>query len=151
MTIEKFDDINRELLEERLPNAFDNALMVSKKAETMIYMALVKSLEQFSDVAIDIDANDPVCCFLDKWDRDGYIDGALAYGSVGDGKKRLACSFDLYGIRDTFETISTDLFGTISDEYARKLDNADEIKISSIEVSLLEKGFQKVNLPKKSN
>lgn len=33
-------DVKKELLDERLPVAFDKALMVSKKAETLIYMVL---------------------------------------------------------------------------------------------------------------
>lgn len=143
--METFDDVKTNLLEERLPNAFDRALLVSKKAETMVYMAVVKSLEQFSDVCIDFDENDPVVAFFDKWDSEGHIDGALSYGDIGDGKRRLACIFDLYKIRDTFETINSELFGTISDEYGKKIDDSSKLVISSDEVSQLEKQFQKVN------
>lgn len=150
MAIQNFDDANRQLLDERLPRAFDRALLISKKAETVIYMALVRSLEQFSDVAIDFDSSDPICNFLNKWDEEGHIDGALSYGDIGDNKKRLACRFDLYEIRDTFDTLSSDLFGTISDSYGKKLDNAGEIAFSPLEAAELEKGFQKVNLRKEN-
>lgn len=149
--MEKFDDINKGLLEERLPNAYERALRVSKKAESLIYMVLVKSLEELSDVAIDLDASDPVCRFFDNWDNSGYIDGALVYADIEDGKKRLTCRFDLYGIRDTFETLSSDLFGTISGDYSKKLDAAGEMCFSSEEANSLEKGIQKVNLPRVNN
>lgn len=143
--MESFKDVKTNLLEERLPSAFDKALLVSKKAETMIYMSIVKCLETFSDICIDFDENDPVVAFFDRWDSEGYIDGALSYGDIGDGKRRLGCSFDLYRIRDTFEIINSDLFGTISDEYGKKLDNSSDLVISSEEVCQLEKQFKKVN------
>ncbi|MBO5120887.1 MAG: hypothetical protein J6C28_04320 [Bacilli bacterium] len=143
--MESFDDVKTNLLEERLPSAFDKALLVSKKAETMIYMSIVKCLESFSDVCIDFEENDPVVAFFDKWDSEGHIDGALTYGDIGEGKRRLACSFDLYRIRDTFETINSELFGTISDEYAKKLDDSSKLVISGEEVAQLEKQFKKVN------
>lgn len=142
--METFDGAKTNLLDERLPKAFDRALLISKKAETMVYMAVVKCLEQLSDVCIDLDENDPVVAFFDKWDNDGYIDGALSYGDIGDGKRRLACSFDLYRIRDTFETINSELFGTISDEYSKKLDNSS-IGLSVGEVAQIEKQFKKVS------
>ena len=143
--METFDDVRNNLLEDRLPSAFDKALLVSKKAETMIYMSIVKCLESFSDVCIDFDESDPVVAFFDKWDSQGYIDGALSYGDIGEGKRRLGCSFDLYRIRDTFETLNSDLFGTISDEYGKKLDDSSKLPFSSEEVSQLEKQFKKVN------
>ena len=143
--MESFNDVKTNLLEERLPGAFDKALLVSKKAETMIYMSIVKCLESFSDVCIDFDENDPVVAFFDRWDSEGHIDGALSYGEIGDGKRRLGCSFDLYRIRDTFETLNSDLFGTISDEYGKKLDDSSNLAISCEELGQLEKQFKKVN------
>lgn len=143
--METFDDVKTNLLEERLPSAFDKAILVGKKAETMIYMSIVRCLESFSDVCIDFDENDPVVAFFDKWDNDGHIDGALSYGDIGEGKRRLTCSFDLYRIRDTFETINGELFGTISDEFSKRLDDASRLAVSQEEVSQLEKQFKKVN------
>lgn len=147
----KFDEVNHELLVERLPSAFDKALLISRKAEAIIYMSLVKCLEELSDVVIELENDDPVCAFFNKWNQDGYIDGALSYESNEDGNSRLTCRFDLYDIRDTFETLSTDLFGSIPGDYSKKIDESDVLSISKTEFMSIEEGFQKINLPKKGN
>ena len=144
----KFDEIDHELLNERLPLAFDKALLISRKAESIIYMSLVKCLEELSDVAIELETDDPVCVFFNKWNQEGYIDGALSYESGEDGNK-LSCRFDLYDIRDTFDTLSTDLFGSIPGDYSKKIDESDLLSISETEITSIEEGFQKINLPKK--
>lgn len=147
----KFEDIKSKLLEERLPAAYDAALLVMNKAEFIIYMAIIKSLEEFSDVSIEIDEDDDVCSFFNIWNQEGNIKGALSYKKHEDGNYQLSCEFDLYKIRDTFETLSTDLFGTLPGDYSQKLDDSEKLPFNTFDVGKIENGFQKVNLPRKNS
>lgn len=153
MSAIKFNSVIANLLDERIPRAFDEALENNMKAEVTIYIAIAKCLEEHSDVSLEFDENDPVSSFFDSWNRDGYIDGALSYSENEEGKRVLSCRFDLYDIRDTFETINDKLFGTVSSvNYSSKIDDAaDVLSFSFSEANAIEEGFQNVKLPRKNS
>lgn len=143
-----FDEIDSNLRTERIPSAFDEALRVSRIAESTIYMIIAKSLEEYSDIELELEQDNLVCKFFERWSNDGYIYGALSYDQKENGNNVLTCSFDLYGIRDAFESLD-ELFGTMgSGTYVKKMDDSDLLPFYDNEIGAIENGFQKVKLPK---
>ena len=148
--MKKFDEVDSDLLDKRIPKAFDEALRISRIAESTIYMIIAKCLEEYSDIELELESDNRVCNFFEKWNNQGYIYGALSYSQKDDGTNVLSCSFDLDEIKNTFESLSGDLFGSISvAEYTKKIDDSDLLPFNDYEIEAIEKGFQKVILPKK--
>ena len=145
----KFCEVNAGLLDEVIPSALDKALRVSRVAESTIYMIIAECLEEFSDIELELEPDNLVCNFFEKWNNDGHINGALSYGKKENGNNVLSCKFDLYEIRDTFETLSSDLFGSIPNDYCKKIDDSDLLSFYYGEKEAIEEGFQKINLPSK--
>ena len=142
-------DYESALLEDRLPKAFDKAVNIYRKAQTLVYATVVRCVEEMSDVSIELESDNPICKFLDIWGDTGLYDqGSLSFGYNDNGKKELTCKFDLYGIRDTLYIIGDDLFGTLNAEhYDKKLDEFSNISpFSAEEVGSMECAIQKVKL-----
>lgn len=149
-----FDDVKESLINNRLPIAFDNAVKVGKCAEALVYLTLISALEGFSDTFIELEANDPVCGFLENWKNEGYLNGAgaLSYCDTQEGKKVLYCKFDLYDIKESLETIESDLFGTVNSKiYDAKLSEDSRTSLSQDKLRSLEGGIQFVKTAKKPN
>ena len=69
------------LLDDRLPKAFDRAVNISRKAETLVYAVVVRCVEELSDVSIELESDNPICKFLDIWGDVGLYDqGSLSFG-----------------------------------------------------------------------
>ena len=139
------------LLDDRLPKAFDRAVNISRKAETLVYAVVVRCVEELSDVSIELESDNPICKFLDIWGDVGLYDqGSLSFGYNDKGRKALTCKFDLHGIRDTLAILDSDLFGTLdSDIYDDKLHAISDVCAFSVEeeVGKMKKSIQKVQIP----
>lgn len=142
-------DYESALIEDRLPKAFDRAVNIYKKAQTLVCATVVRCVEELSDVSIELESDNPICKFLDDWGDIGLYDqGSLSFGYNDKGKRELACKFDLYGIRDTLDILGSDLFGTINAaDYDKKLDAVSNISpFSAEEVGRLENSIQLIKL-----
>ena len=141
-----YEQIKRKYIDELIPGALDKAIKMEKKAELLIYRILTDTLITLSPSKIELDSQDLVCKFFEKYKEDGLIgQNAIDYIDEEGKKPMLVCQFDMQKISEDFDTLSSDLYGNIPAKMAESIrDNSNNFEASQEDENI----FQ-VNQPQK--
>ena len=114
----KFEDVRNEFTDKKIPDAWQQVLKIEKMAELLVYGIFHKCLENFSDVAIELEADDYISLVLKSWvsNKDNkFGDYALTVTDKENGKIVLGCTYDVWALNKDIELMTDEMFcGTIA-------------------------------------
>ena len=133
-----------------MPNAWNEVVRTERKAELFIYGLLLKCMENFSDVSIELSEDNKIGRVIRSWARNEnteFGNNAIYVIAKDDGGIILGCNYDLWKLRDDIEMMSSDLFGTIDPEKIGDKIIDEDVHIPEIEIDSLLSGIKKKLIP----
>lgn len=134
--------------EELIPQVWSTLVYNEKKAELLIYDILVRSMESFADIYLEL-SDKPLIAILNNWTRNecnSFGTNAITLEQKEDDTLIIKCQYDMYKIKEDLKMISVDLFGTIDYENISKITHQN-IEIPNDEFDELLNGIQKKKVP----
>lgn len=115
----------------RIGSEFKQAVKDYKESELLIYLMIIECLNKRHDVSVELDSNNPLCTFFEQWNLQKHFDNnAMSFISDTNGKGVLSCQFDLYKLRDLFDEIESEMFGTLDTQYVEDLLDGKNFEIT---------------------
>lgn len=146
----KYKEIQKYLTDTKIPQVWEEAVATEKTAEILVYTIMAQCMERFSDVAIELSADDPVGAVLRSWTHDediGFGTNAIYLEQKVDGTLILGCTYNIWKLRDDVEIMATNMFGTLNlNNVGDAVIDADT-ELPDNKISTLLAGIQKKKVP----